>query len=165
MSPHTGYTFTPWVVSPEWIHHLAPPTAHREFVALWVCTVPMAQNGKFSVIRQHIRTLNTLLLKHISHAQRRTTTFPPIPPSEPYWFSATPVTSYTRIHRVGIGRVELGGYIFGSLEWIHGLAPSNAHREFGGILAKLICSAKRAFTSRKVAFFIDISIYHRSSHH
>ena len=75
-------------------------------------------------------TLNTLLLKHISHAHGRTTTFPAIPPLEPDWTAPKPVTSYTRIHRVGIRRVELGGYFFGSLEWTHCLAPSTAGREF-----------------------------------
>ena len=51
--------------SPSWSHHLVPPTAHRGFVAWWVRTMPMAWNGKFNVIRQHIRTLNTLL-HHVS---------------------------------------------------------------------------------------------------
>ena len=78
----------------------------------------------------HIRTLNTLVLKHMSHAHRRTTTFPAIPPLEPDWIAPKPVTSYTRIHRVGIRRVELDGYFFGSPEWIHCLAPSTAGREF-----------------------------------
>ena len=101
-----------------------------EFVAWWVWTVPMALNEKFNVIRQHIRTLNTLLLKHIRHAHRRTTTLPPIPPSELDWIAPKPVTSYTRIHRVGIRRVELVGYFFGYPEWIHCLAPSTALMEF-----------------------------------
>ena len=111
-------------------HWLAPPTTHREFVAWWVWTVLMAYNGKFNVIRQHIRTLNRHLIKDISHAHRRTTTFPPIPPPQPDWIIPKPVTSYTRIHRVAIRRVELCEYFFGSPEWIHCLAPSTAHGEF-----------------------------------
>ena len=104
----------------------APSTSHKEFVEWGVWT----ENGRFNAIRQHIRTLNTLLLKHISHAHRRTTTLPPIPPLEPDWIAPTPVTSYTIIHRVGIRRVEFGRYSFGSPEWIHCLGPSTAGRKF-----------------------------------